>query len=76
MNITTAQVKKIGKKFAKLKPANVTLNGNRSLTVKEAVFALAPTLGRMKKRGFGTQRLSKNSMKKASTLSRRSSPNT
>jgi hypothetical protein len=57
MNITTAQVKEIRTEFAKLKPEKVTLDGNRSLTVKEAVFALAPTLERMKKRGFDTQEL-------------------
>jgi hypothetical protein len=57
MNITTAQVKEIGAEFAKLKPAKVTLDGNRSMTVKEAIFALAPTLERMKKRGFDIQEL-------------------
>ena len=57
MNITTAQVKDIKSEFAKLKPEKITLAGNRSLTVKEAVFALAPTLERMKKRGFDTQEL-------------------
>jgi len=57
MNITTAQVKDIKTEFAKLRPEKITLSGNRSLTVKEAVFALAPTLERMKKRGFDTQEL-------------------
>ena len=57
MNITTAQVKEIRQEFAKLKPVKVTLDGNRSLTVKEAVFALAPILERMKKRGFDTQEI-------------------
>ena len=57
MNITTAQVKEIRTELAKLKPVKVTLDGNRSLTVKEAVFALAPTLERMKKRGFDTQEI-------------------
>ena len=57
MNITTAQVKEIRTEFAKLKPVKVTLDGNRSLTVKEAIFALAPTLERMKKRGFDTQEI-------------------
>ena len=41
MNITTAQVKEIRLELAKLKPAKVTLDGNRSMTVKEAVFALS-----------------------------------
>ena len=57
MNITTALVKEVRTEFAKLKPEKITLDGNRSLTVKEAVFALAPTLERMKKRGFDTQEI-------------------
>lgn len=57
MNITTAQVKEIRTEFAKLKPVKVTLDGNRSLTVKEAIFALAPALERMKKRGFDPQEI-------------------
>ncbi|MDL2290900.1 protein MobC [Desulfovibrio sp. OttesenSCG-928-F20] len=57
MTITTAQVKELRLAFAKLKPVKVTLDGNRSLTVKEAIFALAPTLERMKARGFDTQEL-------------------
>lgn len=57
MNITTAQIKEIRLELAKLKPVKVTLDGNRSLTVKEAIRALAPTLERMKKRGFDTQEI-------------------
>jgi len=57
MNITTEQVKEIRQEFSKLKPMKVTLDGNRNLTVKEAVRALAPTLERMKKRGFDIQEL-------------------
>ena len=57
MNITTEQVKEIKQEFAKLKPVKVTLDGNRSLTAKEAIRALAPTLERMKKRGFDIQEL-------------------
>lgn len=57
MNITAAQVKEIRQEFSKLKPVRVTLDGNRSMTVKEAIFALAPTLERMKKRGFDTQEI-------------------
>ena len=59
MNITATQVKEIRTELAKLKPVKVTLDGNRSLTVKEAVFALAPTLERMRKRGFDTQAIAK-----------------
>lgn len=57
MPITAANIKEIRQEFAKLKPATVTLAGSRVMTVKEAVFALAPTLERMKKRGFDTQEL-------------------
>ena len=59
MKITTAQIKEIRTELAKLKPEKVTLDGNRSLTVKEAVFALAPTLERMKRRGFDTQEIAR-----------------
>ena len=51
-SITANQVKDIKIAFATLKPQKLTLDGNRAMTVKEAVFALAPTLERMKKRGF------------------------
>ena len=57
MTITTSQLKEIRQEFAKLKPAAVTLDGNRAMTVKQAIFALAPTLERMKKRGFDTQEI-------------------
>ena len=57
MTITTTQLKEIRQEIAALKPASVTLDGNRTMSVKEAVFALAPTLERMKKRGFGTQEI-------------------
>ncbi|WP_241160204.1 protein MobC [Desulfovibrio sp. ZJ369] len=57
MSITASQLKEIRQEFAHLKPAVVTLDGNRAMTVKQAIFALAPTLERMKKRGFDTQEL-------------------
>lgn len=57
MAITATQLKKIRQEFATLKPASVTLEGNRTMSVKEAVFALAPTLERMRKRGFDTQEI-------------------
>lgn len=56
-NLTASRLKEIRTEFAKLKPVKVTLDGNRSLTVKEAICALAPTLERMKKRGFDTQEI-------------------
>lgn len=57
MTITASQLKEIRQEFARLKPAAVTLDGHRTMSVKEAVFALAPTLERMKKRGFDTQEI-------------------
>lgn len=57
MTITATQLKEIRQEFATLKPASVTLEGNRTISVKEAVFALVPTLERMKKRGFDTQEI-------------------
>ena len=57
MAIIATQLKKIRQEFATLKPASVTLDGNRAMTVKKAIFTLAPTLERMKKRGFDTQEL-------------------
>ena len=57
MTITPSQLKEIRQEFAKLKPATVTLDGNRAMTVKQAIFTLAPTLERMKKRGFDTQEI-------------------
>ena len=59
MTITATQLKEIRQEFATLKPASVTLEGNRAMSVKEAVFALAPTLERMRKRGFDTQEIVK-----------------
>ena len=44
MNITTTQVKEVRQELAKVKRLKVTLDGTRSLTVKEAIFALAPTI--------------------------------
>lgn len=57
ITITATQLKEIRQEFAALKPASVTLDGNRTMSVKEAVFILAPTLERMKKRGFDTQEI-------------------
>ena len=57
MTITATQLKEIRQEFAALKPASVTLDGNRTMSVKEAVFILAPTLERIKKRGFDTQEI-------------------
>lgn len=58
--ITASQVKDIKTAFATLKPQKVTLEGTRVMTVKEAVFVLAPTLERMRKRGFDITELVEN----------------
>lgn len=57
MSITASQVKEIQQEFARLKPTTVTLDGNRTITVKQAIFTLASTLERMKKRGFDIQEI-------------------
>lgn len=57
MSITASQLKEIRQEFARFKPATVTLDGNRAMTVKQAIFTLAPTLEWMKKRGFDTQEI-------------------
>ena len=51
MSITAEQVKSIRQELDKLRPASA-LSGNRELSVKQTIFALARTLERMKKRGF------------------------
>ena len=57
MTNTASQLKEIRQEFARLKPSSVTLDGNRAMTVKQAIFTLAPALERMKKRGFDTQEI-------------------
>ena len=57
MTIPATQLKELRQEFATLKPASGTLEGNRVMSVKEAVFVLAPTLERMRKRGFDTQEI-------------------
>lgn len=52
MSITPDQIKTIRVEFYRLKPARVRLDGSRPLIVREATFALAPTLERMRRRGF------------------------
>ncbi|WP_165077697.1 MULTISPECIES: hypothetical protein [unclassified Desulfovibrio] len=51
MAITAEQVKSIRQELNKLRPAS-TRAGNRELSVKQTILALAPALERMKKRGF------------------------
>ena len=52
MAITQEQVKTIRQELNSLKPETAAVSGNGELTVKQTIMALAPTLERMKKRGF------------------------
>ncbi len=52
MAITQEQVKLIRQELSNLKPEVASASGNGELTVKQTIMALAPTLERMKKRGF------------------------
>ena len=52
MAITQEQVKIIRQELNSLKPETAAVSGNTELTVKQTIIALAPTLERMKKRGF------------------------
>ena len=52
MAITQEQVKSIRQELNSLKPETAAVSGNGELTVKQTIMALAPTLERMKKRGF------------------------
>ena len=45
MSITTSQLKAIRQEFARIKPATVTLDGNRAMTVKQAIFHPRPDAG-------------------------------
>jgi hypothetical protein len=52
MAITQEQIKSIREELNSLKPEATAVSGNGELTVKQTIMALAPTLERMKKRGF------------------------
>ena len=52
MAITQEQIKTIRQELNSLKPETAAVSGNGELTVKQTIMALAPTLERMKKRGF------------------------
>ena len=51
----TETVRKTQEEFVNLQKEKKTLEGNHSMTLREAVRALYPTLQRMKKRGFSTK---------------------
>ncbi len=52
MTMTASQIKSIGQELNKLRPKKIRVDGNRILTLKEAILALAPAILRLKKRNF------------------------
>ena len=64
MSTNTETVRRIQAEFATLQNEKKTLEGNHSMSFRDAVRALYPTLQRMRKRGFTTremaQKLNKN----------------
>lgn len=57
MEITADKIKSIIGKLEKLSPQNPVLSGDRRLTLKEAIAAMAPTIKKMYDRGFGTDEI-------------------
>ena len=57
MSTNTETVRKILAEFANLQNEKKTLEGNHSMSFRDAVRALYPTLQRMKKRGFTTREM-------------------
>ena len=57
MSTNTETVRKIQTEFANLQNEKKTLEGNHSMSFRDAVRALYPTLLRMRKRGFSTKEL-------------------
>ena len=57
MSTNTETVRKIQAEFANLQNEKKTLEGNHSMSFRDAVRALYPTLQRMRKRGFTTREI-------------------
>ena len=57
MSTNTETVRRIQAEFANLQSEKKTLEGNHSMSFRDAVRALYPTLQRLKKRGFSTKEL-------------------
>ena len=57
MPTNTETVRRIQAEFANLQSEKKTLEGNHSMSFRDAVRALYPTLQRMKKRGFTTREM-------------------
>ena len=57
MSTNTETVRKIQAEFANLQSEKKTLEGNHSMSFRDAIRALYPTLQRMRKRGFTTREM-------------------
>ena len=57
MLTNTETIRKIQAEFANLQSEKKTLEGNHSMSFRDAIRALYPTLQRMKKRGFTTREM-------------------
>ena len=57
MSTNTETVRRIQAEFANLQNEKKTLEGNHSMSFRDAVRALYPTLQRMRKRGFTTREM-------------------
>ena len=57
MSTNTEAVRKIQAEFANLQNEKKTLEGNHSMSFRDAIRALYPTLQRMRKRGFTTREM-------------------
>ena len=57
MSTNSEIVRRIQAEFANLQNEKKTLEGNHSMSFREAIRALYPTLHRMKKRGFSTKEI-------------------
>ena len=57
MSTNTETVRRIQAEFANIQSKKKTLEGNHSMSFRDAVRALYPTLQRMRKRGFTTREM-------------------
>ena len=57
MSTNTETVRRIQAEFANLQSEKKTLEGNHSMSFRDAIRALYPTLQRMRKRGFTTREM-------------------
>ena len=57
MSTNTEIVRRIQAEFANIQSKKKTLEGNHSMSFRDAVRALYPTLQRMRKRGFTTREM-------------------